>query len=67
MKAEVEKLKINKMVNVLTALDNLKTKAIGLDVDKLKIIPVDLRRLSHVVCKEVVKLDSVAQTKYESK
>ena len=55
------------MVNVLTALDNLKTKAIGLDVDKLKTIPVDLRKLSHVVCKEVVKLDSVAQTKYESK
>ena len=43
MKAEVEKLDINEFANVLSALNNLKTKIDNLDVDKLKTVPVDLK------------------------
>ena len=53
MKAEVDKLDINKLVNVLTSLNNLKTKLDDLDVGKLKTVPIDLKKLSDVV--EVVK------------
>ena len=52
MKAEVDKLKINKLTSVLTNLNNLKVD--DLDVGKLRIVPVDLK-LSHVVDNEVVK------------
>ena len=43
------------MVNVTTSLNNLKTKVEGLDVGKLKIVLVDLKKLSDVVDNEVVK------------
>ena len=46
MKAEVDKLGINKLVNVPTSLNNLKTKVDDLDVGKLKTVPVDLKKLS---------------------
>ena len=55
MKAEVDKLNINKLVNVPTSLNNLKTKVDDLDVGKLKTVPVDLKKLSDVVANEVVK------------
>ena len=42
MKAEIDKLDINKLINVPTSLSNLKTKAYDLDVFKLKTVPVDL-------------------------
>ena len=42
-KAEVDKLDINKLVNVPTSLNNLKTKVDDLDVGKLKTVPVDLK------------------------
>ena len=42
LKAEVDKLDINKLVNVSTSLNNLKTKVDDLDVGKLKPVPVDL-------------------------
>ena len=48
------------MVNVPSSLNNLKTKLDDVDFDKLKIVPVDLKRLSDVVSKEVVK-----KTKYD--
>ena len=54
-KGVVDKLDINKLVNVLTGLDNLKIEVEDLDVDKLKTFPVDLKELSDVVSKEVVK------------
>ena len=41
LKAEVGKLDINKLVNVPTSLDNLKTKVDDLDVGKLKTVPID--------------------------
>ena len=55
MKAEVDKLSINKLVNLPTSLNNLKTIVDDLDVGKLKTVPVDLKKLSDVVANEVVK------------
>ena len=55
MKAEVNKLDINKLVNVSTSFGILKTKIDDLDVGKLKAVPVDLKKLSYVVDNEVVK------------
>ena len=49
MKSEVDKLGINKLVNVPSGLKKLKTKVDGLDVDKLKTFPVDLKKLSELV------------------
>ena len=54
-KGIVDKLELNKLVNVLTGLDNLIIEVEDLDVDKLKTFPVDLKELGVVVSKEVVK------------
>ena len=43
------------MVNVPTSLNNLKTEVDDLDVGKLKTVPIDLKDLSSLVSKEVVK------------
>ena len=55
LKAEVDKLDINKLINVLTSLNNLKTKVDDLDVGKLKTAPEDLKKLIDVVDNEVLK------------
>ena len=55
MKAEVDKLDFNKLVNVPTILNYLKTKVDDLDVGKLKIFSVDLKKLSNAEYNEVVK------------
>ena len=55
MKAENDKLDINKLINVPTSLNKLKTKVNGLDFGKLKTVPVHLQKLSDVVDNEVVK------------
>ena len=55
MKAEVDKLDINELVNVLTSLNNLKTKVDDLNAGKSKNIPIVLKKLSDVVANEVVK------------
>ena len=55
LKADVDKLDFNKLVNVLTDLNNLKIKEDDLDVGKLKTVSIDLKRLDDVVSKEVVK------------
>ena len=39
LKAEVDKLDINKLINVQTSLNNLKTKVDDLDVNMLKAVP----------------------------
>ena len=49
MKAEIDKLDINKLVNVPNSLNNLKTKVDDLDVGKLKTVPIDFKKLSDVV------------------
>ena len=43
------------MVNVTTGWNNLKTKVDDLDVDQLKSLPTELKKLGDVVSKEVVK------------
>ena len=56
LKAEIEKLDINKLVNVSTSQSNLKTKVDDLiDIGKLKTIPVDSKNLIDVVANEVDK------------
>ena len=55
LKADVDKLNINKFINVPTSLNNLKTKVDDLDFGKLKTVPVDLKKFSNVVDNEVVK------------
>ena len=55
MKPEVDKLKINKLVNVLTSFNKLKTKVDDLDVVKLKTLSIDLKNLSDLLDKKVVK------------
>ena len=48
-------LDINKLVNVQTSLNNLKTKVDNSDVGILKSVSVDLHKLNDVVDNEVVK------------
>ena len=55
LKAEVDKLDINKLTNVSTVLNNLKTEVRALDFGKLKNAPVFLKKSSDVVDNEVVK------------
>ena len=55
MKREVDKLVINKLVNVTTSLNNSKTKLYNLDVGKLKTVPLYLMKLSDKVDKKVVE------------
>ena len=51
----VDKLDINKLVNVPTSLNNLKPKVDDLEIGKLKTVQVDLKKLSDKVDNEVVK------------
>ena len=53
LKDEVEKLGISKLVNLSRSLSNLKTKVDDLDVDKLKAVPSNLKKISDVVDKDV--------------
>ena len=55
MKAEVDKLGINKLINVPTRLNDLKLKVDDLDVGKLKAVSVVLNKLTDRVDNEVVK------------
>ena len=43
------------MANVRASLNKLKKKVDDLDIDKLKTVPIDLKKLSDVVDNEVVK------------
>ena len=53
MKAEIDKLDIDKSVNVSSVLNNWKTKVDVLDVDKLKTVPVDSKELRDMVVKKI--------------
>ena len=52
---KVDKLDINKLINIPTSLNNLKIKVNDIDVGKLKAVPLDLKKLINVVDNEVVK------------
>ena len=49
-KPEMDKLDVNKLLNVSTGLNSLKIKVDDLDIDKLNIVPVDLKKLSKRWC-----------------
>ena len=55
LKAEVDKRGINKLINVPTSLNDLNTKVGALDFGNLEAVTKDLKKLSNVVSKEVVK------------
>ena len=55
MKAEVDKPDINKLISVLNCFNNFKIKVDHLDVDKLKAVPVDFKKIEGVVSKQAVK------------
>ena len=55
MKAEVDKLDINKLVNVPTNSNNLKTNVDDCDIGKSKTVSVDLKKITDLVYNEVVK------------
>ena len=52
---EVEKLDSNKLNNVSTGLNNLKTKVNDLDVVKMKTVPVDLKKLCDLLDNEIAE------------
>ena len=47
LKAELNKLDINKFVNAPTSLNNLKTNVDDLGIDKLKTVAMDSKKLYH--------------------
>ena len=55
LKAEVDKLEVNKIKNVPTNLSNLKIEVDKLDLGKLQTPPVDLSKLRNAVKNDVVK------------
>ena len=55
LKAEIDKLDINNLVNVSTSLNNLKTKVDNIVVGKIKTFFVNLKKLSDIVDNEVLK------------
>ena len=55
MKAEVEKLEMNKLVNVPSSSKNFKIKVDDLDVDKLKTVLVEFTKSSDVVGNQAFK------------
>ena len=52
LKAEVEGLDINEFVSVSTGFKKLKTKVNDSNVDKLKTVSVDLKKISDIVVKK---------------
>ena len=57
LKAEVDKIDIDKLYIVPNDLSNLKSKVDKLDLDKLVRVPIDLSKLSNKVKNDVVKKD----------
>ena len=57
LKAEVNKIDVDKSKTVFKDLSNLKSKVHKFDVDNLIPAPVDLNKLSNVVKNDVVKKD----------
>ena len=55
LKSNVDKLDIDKFINLPTNLSNLKNNVYKLDVEKLVPVPIDLSKLSDAVKNDVVK------------
>ena len=52
LKVEINKLDTNKLINALTDLNDLRAKIDDLDLCKLKIVPIDLDKVSDLVDKK---------------
>ena len=52
---KVDKLDINKLVNVPISLNNVKTKVNDINVAKPNTVPIDLKKINDVVDNEAVK------------
>ena len=55
LKAELDNIDIHKLVNAPSSLNNLKTKVDTLDVDKLRFVHIDLKKISDRVSKNVIE------------
>ena len=49
LKVEINKLDTNKLINALTDLNDLRAKIDDLDLRKLKMVPIDLEKVSDLV------------------
>ena len=49
LKVEINKLDTNKLINALTDLNDLRAKIDDLDLGKLKMVPIDLEKVSDLV------------------
>ena len=61
LKAEVDKLDIDKLKSLPNNLSNLKNKVDKLDIDKLVHVPVDLSKSGNVVKSNVLKKLNIMQ------
>ena len=52
LKVEINKLDTNKLINALTDLNDLRAKIDDLDLGKLKMVPIDLEKVSDLVDKK---------------
>ena len=55
MKAEVDQLDINRLVNVPTSLNNLKTKIGDLDIGKFKTVSIVFKKFVMLWVKKLLK------------
>ena len=67
MKAEVYKLDINNLVNVPNGLNKLNSKVHDLGFDKLKTVPMDLKKIKWCSEQRSCDKNSVQQTEFKSK
>ena len=56
LKAEADKLDINRLANTPTGFNDLKRRLDKLDVGKLETVPKGLKKLRDVVVKDIVKM-----------
>ena len=52
LKVEINKLDTKKLINALTDLNDLRAKIDDLDLGKLKMVPIDLEKVSDLVDKK---------------
>ena len=52
LKVGINKLDTNKLINALTDLNDLRAKIDDLDLGKLKMVPIDLEKVSDLVDKK---------------
>lgn len=55
LKTEIKIRDMNKLVNFLSGFNNLKRKVDEIGIDKLEILPLDLKNLSNVVVEKFQK------------